>query len=101
VPSAAPAVIAPAVAPSSSPVVALPSARPRVPPPVVASSVAPAAPPKPPRSAPEDLTAQNDLFEVAIARKRAHDTRGAVAALDDLPARYPETLSVKRYVQSA
>ncbi|MEB2314186.1 MAG: hypothetical protein OZ921_10335 [Sorangiineae bacterium] len=36
-----------------------------------------------------DLAAQNDLFEVALASKRAGDAAGALAALERLLARYP------------
>ncbi|MBX3219564.1 MAG: FecR domain-containing protein [Labilithrix sp.] len=38
-----------------------------------------------------DLAAQNDLFERAVARKRAGDTAGAVAGFDDLLARHPSS----------
>jgi hypothetical protein len=40
---------------------------------------------------PSDLAAQNDLFEAAISKKRAGDSRGAVTTLEDLLARYPQS----------
>jgi hypothetical protein len=82
---------APPPTPTPAPAPAPPSAFPSAP-----ASAVRRDPPAPPRvsggtAESSDLTAQNDLFEVALARKRARDPRGAIAALDDLLARYPET----------
>ena len=38
-----------------------------------------------------NLGAQNDLFEAAVARKRAGDGPGAVAGFDELLARFPNS----------
>lgn len=54
--------------------------------PPAATSAAPSIAAAPPHS---DLAAQNDLFERALARKRAGDTGGAIATFDQLLARYP------------
>ena len=53
--------------------------------------LAPSAPPSaPPKVAPStDLAAQNDLFADAIAKKRAGDHEGAIAAFDRLLAKWP------------
>lgn len=40
----------------------------------------------PPRS---DLAAQNDMFQRAVAKKRAGDTQGAITSFDQFLARYP------------
>lgn len=80
-----------AVAPSSEP--------PSDPPIASATAAAPAAPApadtarakRSPEPRSSDLGAQNDLFERAIARKRAGDAAGAVAGFEELLARHPSS----------
>jgi ferric-dicitrate binding protein FerR (iron transport regulator) len=55
-------------------------------PPTPPSATAVRRKPEPPAS---DLAAQNDQFEKAVARKRANDVPGAIAAFDEFLAKYP------------